>query len=246
MSHIEAERLIVEFPIYDNAHRSLKNTVIHATTGGRLAQAAGDRLTVRALDEISFTIRAGERVGLVGHNGSGKTTLLRVLAGAYEPVSGSLAVRGRVASLLDIFLGMDHEATGYENIFLRGVIMGMAPREIKKKTEEIAAFTDLGEYLDMPVRTYSSGMRLRLAFAVSTSTDADILIMDEWLSVGDTEFNAKASQRLTALVESASILVIASHSPQLISDLCTRTIRLEHGRIMEDAAIPKPLPEPAA
>lgn len=234
MSYIRAQDLVVEFPIFNNTHRSLKSAVLHATTGGRLARSAGDRVAVRALDSLTFNIQAGERVGLVGHNGSGKTTLLRVLAGAYEPVTGSLQLKGRVASLLDISLGMDHDATGYENIFLRGIMMGLTPQEIRRKMDEIADFTELGEYLDMPVRTYSSGMQLRLAFAVSTSVEADILIMDEWLSVGDAEFNLKASERLTKLVENAAILVIASHSPELVSKVCTRAFRLEHGKLVQE------------
>lgn len=234
MSYIRAKDLVVEFPVFNNTHRSLKNAVLHATTGGRLAQSAGKQLSVRALDQLNFNIHAGDRVGLVGHNGSGKTTLLRVLAGAYEPVLGSLQLKGRVASLLDISLGMDHDATGYENIFLRGIMLGLTPKEIRQRTDEIAEFTDLGEYLDMPVRTYSSGMQLRLAFAVSTSVEADILIMDEWLSVGDAAFNEKASQRLTKLVESAAILVIASHSPELIGKVCNRAFKLEHGKLVEE------------
>ena len=234
MSYIRTQDLVVEFPVFNNTHRSLKSAVLHATTGGRLARSAGDRVAIRALDSLTFSIQAGERVGLVGHNGSGKTTLLRVLAGAYEPVAGSLLLKGRVASLLDISLGMDHDATGYENIFLRGIMMGLTSQEIRQKMDEIADFTDLGEYLDMPVRTYSSGMQLRLAFAVSTSVEADILIMDEWLSVGDAEFNLKASARLTKLVENAAILVIASHSPELISKVCTRAFRLEHGKLVQE------------
>lgn len=234
MSYIRAKNLVVEFPVFNNTHRSLKSAVLHATTGGRLAQSAGRTLAVRALDNLNFDFKAGDRVGLVGHNGSGKTTLLRVLAGAYEPAGGSLMLKGRVASLLDISLGMDHDATGYENIFLRGIMMGLTPREIREKTDEIAAFTDLGEYLDMPVRTYSSGMQLRLAFAVSTSVEADILIMDEWLSVGDAEFTEKAAARLTKLVESAAILVMASHSPELIAKVCNRAFRLAHGKLAEE------------
>ncbi len=234
MSFIRAQDLMVEFPVFNNTHRSLKNAVLHATTGGRLAQSAGKTLGVRALDHLNFSINTGDRVGLVGHNGSGKTTLLRVLAGAYEPTGGALHLKGRVASLLDISLGMDHDATGYENIFLRGIMMGLTPKEIRAKTNEIAAFTDLGEYLDMPVRTYSSGMQLRLAFAVSTSVEADIIVMDEWLSVGDAEFNAKASDRLTRLVESAAILVIASHDPALVARVCNRAFRMEHGKLLAE------------
>lgn len=235
MSYITAKNLTVEFPLFTNPHRSLKNKVLHATTGGRLARAAGDHMVIKALDDINFDIKAGDRVGLIGHNGSGKTTLLRVLAGAYEPVSGMLDVSGRIASLLDLSLGMDHDATGYENIFLRGIMMGLTPREIRAKTPEIAEFTELGEYLDMPVRTYSSGMQLRLAFAVSTSVDADILIMDEWLSVGDADFNQKAAKRLGSLVENTAILVLASHSPELVANVCNRAFRLEHGKLVQES-----------
>ena len=234
MSYITAQNLVVEFPLFNNTHRSIKNALLHATTGGRLAKYAGKTTGVRALDALSFEIKKGERVGLMGHNGSGKTTLLRVLAGAYEPTHGALHLKGRVASLLDISLGMDHDATGYENIFLRGIMMGLSPVEIRDRTDEIAAFTELGEYLDMPVRTYSSGMQLRLAFAVSTSVQADIIVMDEWLSVGDASFMAKASERLQKLVDGASILVIASHDEGLINTICNRGFRMEHGRIVEE------------
>lgn len=234
MSYIKAQNLVVEFPLFNNTHRSIKNAVLHATTGGRLAKYAGKTTGVRALDALNFEIQKGDRVGLMGHNGSGKTTLLRVLAGAYEPTHGALYLKGRVASLLDISLGMDHDATGYENIFLRGIMMGLTPAEIREKTGEIAAFTELGEYLDMPVRTYSSGMQLRLAFAVSTSVQADIIVMDEWLSVGDADFRAKAAERLQKLVDGASILVIASHDFGLINKICNRAFRMEHGRIVEE------------
>lgn len=234
MSYIKAKDLVVEFPLFNNTHRSIKNAVLHATTGGRLAKYAGKTTGVRAVDGLNFEINTGDRVGLVGHNGSGKTTLLRVLAGAYEPTFGALHLKGRVASLLDINLGMDHDASGYDNIFLRGIMMGLTPAEIRQKTEEIAEFTELGEFLDMPVRTYSSGMQLRLAFAVSTSVQADIIVMDEWLSVGDAAFMEKASERLQKLVDEAAILVIASHDANLVNKICNRAFRMEHGRIAEE------------
>jgi lipopolysaccharide transport system ATP-binding protein len=233
MSYIKAKNLVVEFPLFNNTHRSIKNTVLHATTGGRLAKYAGKTTAVRAIDGLNFELKTGDRVGLVGHNGSGKTTLLRVLAGAYEPTFGELHLKGRVASLLDINLGMDQDASGYENIFLRGVMMGLTPSEILEKTEEIASFTELGDFLDMPVRTYSSGMQLRLAFAVSTSVQADVVIMDEWLSVGDATFKAKAAKRLQGLVDRAAILVIASHDMQLINKICNRKFLMEHGQVKE-------------
>lgn len=234
MTYIKAKDLAVEFPLFNNTHRSIKNAVLHATTGGRLAKYAGKTTGVRAIDGLNFELKTGDRVGLVGHNGSGKTTLLRVLAGAYEPTFGALHLKGRVASLLDINLGMDHDASGYDNIFLRGIMMGLTPAEIRQKTEEIADFTELGEFLNMPVRTYSSGMQLRLAFAVSTSVQADIIVMDEWLSVGDAAFMEKASERLQKLVDEAAILVIASHDAKLVNKICNRAFRMEHGRIVEE------------
>ncbi|MCC4115367.1 ABC transporter ATP-binding protein [Aromatoleum toluclasticum] len=233
-AHIQAEKLCVEFPIYENSHRSLKNTVMHLSTGGRIGVNASRHPVVRALNEIDLDIRDGDRVGLVGHNGSGKTTLLRVLSGVYGPVRGRLDITGRVASLLDVSMGMDPDATGFENIYLRGIMDGLLPRTIRAKTDEIVDFTGLGDYLNLPVRTYSSGMMLRLAFAISTSVEADILVMDEWLSVGDAEFSEKAQARLDSLVGNAAILVLASHNPKLIAKVCNRKIHLEHGVILSD------------
>jgi lipopolysaccharide transport system ATP-binding protein len=233
MARIAAEDVVVEFPIYANIHRSLKAAMLNATTGGRVARDSGNRVTVRALDGVSFDIREGDRIGLIGHNGSGKTTLLRALSGIYEPVSGVLDVQGRVSSLIDLQLGLDQDGSGYENIMLRGVLAGLRPREIRRKMEEIAEFTELSDYLEMPVRTYSSGMLLRLGFAVCTGVDADILLMDEWLSVGDAEFSKKAALRLEKLVDQTPILVLASHSPELIHKVCNRIFRLEHGSLVE-------------
>ncbi|WP_033576717.1 ABC transporter ATP-binding protein [Dickeya chrysanthemi] len=238
-THISAEKLCVEFPIFDNSHRSLKNTVMNFTTGGRIGVNVGRHPVVRALNDLNFDIHEGERVALTGHNGSGKTTLLRVLSGVYAPVYGKLSIRGRTASLLDVSMGIDPDASGFENIYLRGIMDGLKPERIRSKIDEIADFTELGDYLNLPVRTYSSGMQVRLAFAISTSIDAEILIMDEWLSVGDAEFSAKAAARLDELVNKASILVLASHSPDLINKVCNRKIHLEHGVIISDEPINK-------
>jgi lipopolysaccharide transport system ATP-binding protein len=233
MAYISARDIVVEFPIYNLSHRSLKKAFLHATTGGRLSGDAGNRVVVQALDHASFDIREGDRVGLYGHNGAGKTTLLRVLSGIYEPVRGHLTMRGRIATLLDLGLGIDPESTGYENIMLRGILAGLRPREISSRMAEIAKFTELAEYLDMPVRTYSSGMQLRLAFAVSTSVQADILLMDEWLSVGDEAFALKAQERLHSLVSRSPILVLASHSLELLTTVCNRVLVLTHGVVAE-------------
>ena len=232
MPHIRAEGIFVEFPIYGAKNRSLKNTFIHTATGGLLAKDAADRIVVRALNDLSFEFRDGDRIGIVGHNGSGKTTLLRVLTGAYEPVRGSIEIVGRVASMLSISLGMDPEATGYENIFLRAAIMGLKPSEVPPLVDEICEFSELGDYVQMPVRTYSSGMAMRLMFAISTCISSDIVLMDEWLSVGDSAFSEKAQHRLHRLLGRAKILVLASHNEQLIRDNCNKIMRLEHGTIV--------------
>lgn len=232
MTRVSAKNISVEFPIYGVRSRSLKNTVIRAATGGMLAKDAAERVVVRALDDVSFEFREGQRVGIVGHNGSGKTTLLRVIAGAYEPVNGSIEISGRVASMLSITLGIDPEATGYENIFLRAAIMGFKPSRIEPMVTEICDFSELGDYINMPVRTYSSGMSMRLAFAISTCISADIILMDEWLSVGDAAFRVKAQQRLNNLVDEAKILVLASNDEALIRANCNKIMRLDHGKVI--------------
>ncbi|QMV12962.1 ABC transporter ATP-binding protein [Vibrio spartinae] len=236
-ANIITKNMTVEFPIYENSHRSLKKKVLNMTTGGRIGSDAGKNPVVRALDDINLTFSSGDRVGLVGHNGSGKTTLLRVLTGVYSPVKGEVKTLGRIASLLDVSMGLDPDATGFENIYLKGVMDGLNPEVIRERVDEIAEFTELGEYLNLPVKTYSSGMMLRLAFSISTSVDADIIIMDEWLSVGDESFNKKASERLNDLIDSASILVIASHDAKLIENVCNRKIYMEHGRVVSDEHI---------
>ena len=231
MALIRLDNVDVQFPVYGSGNRSLKSAFVRAATGGILHRGPSDRVEVRALDGISLEIHNGDRVGLVGPNGSGKSTLLRVMAGAYEPVSGTVEVQGRVASMLSIWLGMDVDATGYENIYMRAAILGAKRREIDLLVDEIREFTELGEYLDMPLRTYSSGMAMRLAFAISTSVSADIILMDEWLSVGDANFAKKAKARLSKLLDEAKILVLASHQLDLIREQCNRVIELDHGKV---------------
>jgi lipopolysaccharide transport system ATP-binding protein len=231
MTRVRAENIVVRFPIYGAKSRSLKNTFIRTATGGLLARDESERIVVCALNNLSFQFREGDKIGIVGHNGSGKTTLLRVLAGAYEPVSGSIEVTGRVASMLSSNLGMDPEATGYENIFLRAAIMGVKPWEVPPLVDEICEFSELGNYVNMPLRTYSSGMAMRLSFAISTCVSADIILMDEWLSVGDSAFSEKAQRRLQRLLGQAKVLVLASHNEQLIRDNCNKIMRLDHGEI---------------
>lgn len=233
MAHIVFDHVCVDFPIYNAKNRSLKNTVMQAATGGKVSFGA-EGTVIRSLDDVSFTLQDGDRVGLVGHNGAGKSTLLRALSQVYEPTSGCAKIQGEIGSLVDISLGIDAEATGRENIFIRGALLGLRRNEIEKKFDEIVDFSELGSFIDMPVRTYSSGMHLRLAFAVATIIRPEILLMDEWLSVGDASFNAKAEDRLTELVQSSRILVIASHSRELIEKTCNRALWFEHGRLKMD------------
>lgn len=237
VTSVIAKNMVVEFPIYGGKSRSLKNTFIRAATGGMLARDAADRVVIKALNNVSFEFREGDRVGIIGHNGSGKSTLLRTIAGAYEPVSGSIDVTGRLATMLSITLGMDTESTGYENIFLRALIMGLTRKQIEPLVGEICEFSELGDYIDMPMRTYSSGMAMRLAFAISTSIPADIVLMDEWMSVGDAEFSGKAQARLRTMLDKARILFLASHDEQLIHRNCNKIIHLDHGEIVRLEAL---------
>jgi lipopolysaccharide transport system ATP-binding protein len=231
---IVLQDLVVDMPIFNARGRSLKHKVLGAATGGRIASNSAGQVVVRALDHITLQASRGDRIGLIGHNGSGKTTLLRVMSGAYAPTSGLALIDGELGTLIDVALGIDPEATGRENIVLRAALLGMRRSQIRQYEPEIIEFADLGNFIDMPLRTYSAGMHLRLAFAISTVLRPEILIMDEWLSVGDEDFKAKAEGRLEQLVSSASILVIASHSRELLLRLCNRLIHLRHGRIEAD------------
>lgn len=232
MASIELNRVSVLFPIYDSSTRSLKNRILPAGLGGRIGSSDGHASVVQALTDVTLKFDHGERVGLVGHNGAGKTTLLRILAGLYEPCMGEAIIKGHVAPLFDIYLGMDPEATGYENIFLRGLFLGMTRKEITARMDDIAAFTDLGEFLNLPIRTYSLGMRMRLAFAVSTSIKPEILLLDEGIGAGDAAFIEKAEKRLADFTAQAGIIVLASHSDGLIRKMCKTAILMNRGQIV--------------
>jgi lipopolysaccharide transport system ATP-binding protein len=236
MVSIQFRQVGVDIPIFNVDSRSLKSKLMHIATGGKLSADASGHVVVRALHGLDFSFADGDRVGLIGHNGAGKSTLLRVLSGVYAPTQGQVLRNGSVSSLIDVSLGIDHEATGRENIYLRGALLGMSKKEINARLDEVIAFSELGEFINMPVRTYSSGMHLRLAFSVSTVIRPEILLMDEWLSVGDEGFKHKAEARLAELVESTKILVIASHSRDLILKTCNRVLWLEHGMIKMDGA----------
>lgn len=229
--HISLENVTVRFPIYDARQRSFKRAVMAAATGGQFV-GKGGHTVVEALHDINLEIAEGDRIALLGDNGAGKTTLLRVLAGVYYPDVGSVRVEGRITSLLDSMLGMDVESTGYENMYLRGLFLGLKAKQIAALSDEIAEFSELGDFLNVPVRTYSSGMTLRLAFSISTIIKPEVLLMDEWMSVGDEHFKHKAEQRLEQFVSDAGILVIATHDHGLAERLANRRITMEHGRIV--------------
>jgi len=233
---ITLDDVSVDFPVYNAASRSLKNRVLNATAGGIIERQHDGVVVVRSLKNINLQIEAGDRVGLIGHNGAGKTTLLRVLSGIYHPTHGGVAINGEVTSLINISLGIDPESTGRENILLRSAMMGLTPVQTRDRIDEIISFSGLENFIDMPFRTYSSGMQLRLAFSVSTCIRPQILIMDEWLSTGDLGFKERAEQRLKDVVTSTEILVIASHSMQLLEKNCNRLVWLDHGGIRRHGA----------
>ncbi|MFY7959162.1 MAG: ABC transporter ATP-binding protein [Elsteraceae bacterium] len=234
MAYISLKDATVEFPLYTGGSRSLKKQLLRVGTRRKTISTRDDRVIVRALDNVTLDLVSGDRVGLVGHNGAGKTTILRVLAGIYEPVQGSFMIEGRVCSLLNVGLGLDPDVSGYENIILQGMYLGYRPSEMRDKIDEIAAFTELESFLSMPVRTYSSGMSLRLAFAVATAVRPEILLMDEWVLAGDGRFMEKARRRIEEFTENAEILVLASHSMEILRQWCDRILWLDGGKIKMD------------
>jgi len=206
-----------------------------ASIGGRLAEHQKS-VVVRALDGIDLDFQDGDRIGIVGHNGAGKTTLLRVLAGVYQPIRGTLSIAGQLSSFTDITLGMDPEATGLDNIIFRSVFMGLSFTEARRLSPSIEAFSELGEYLKMPVRTYSTGMFLRLAFAISTAIEPDIIVMDEMIGAGDAHFIAKAHGRLSDLLRRVKILVLATHDASIMQSMCNKIIWLDRGQVRKSGS----------
>ena len=232
MIFIDLQEVTVSFPLYDVSTRSLKNSLMRVATGGRISSSSNHVVVVDSLRNISFTLQHGDRLGLIGHNGAGKSTLLRVLAGIYQPLQGSVKIEGSVVPLFEMSLGMDMDATGYDNIKIRAALLGIRPRQLEMLLDDIVNFTDLGNYLHMPLRAYSQGMMMRLAFAVSTAISPDILLLDEWIGVGDAHFIKKAEDRMNAMVAKTGILVLASHNNSLLREVCNKGLVLEHGEAL--------------
>lgn len=228
---IRFDDVSVEFPLINANAQSLKWLLSSALVGGNRRASAN---VVRALDNVSFEMRDGERIGLIGHNGAGKSTLLRTACGIYAPTEGKVARVGRVSPLLDFGTGFEMELTGLENIDLRSLILGMTPKQIAQKRQEIAEFSGLGEFLFQPVRTYSAGMFIRLAFAIATSIEPEILILDEVVGAGDADFIDKANQRMRDMVKRGRALMLASHSIAALHEFCDRVIWMERGAIVAD------------
>ncbi len=233
MPHIHINNVSLEYPIYNANSGSLRRKLVNLSTGGLIATDVKDKTVVKALSNIDLKINAGDRLGLLGHNGSGKTTLLRCISGIYLPTSGHIDCEGSIAPLLEIGAGIEPELSGRANIRRMLLLYGTNTKKITGMTEEIEAFSELGDFLSLPVRTYSSGMMMRLMFAVATAATSDILVMDEFFSVGDAAFRQKAEDHIVNRIENASILVFASHSEALLKKLCNRFARLNHGQLEE-------------
>ena len=245
MTSLVVQNVTVDFPIYAS-HRSLRKALFERATGGIVQRGEGrhqSRLVVKALTDISFKLEEGDRLGLVGHNGAGKSTLLRVLAGIYEPVSGDVLATGKVTPLFDMLPGLDGDDSGYDNIVTAGLLWGLSPSEIERIIPDIEEFSELGEYLSLPVRTYSAGMSTRLGFALVTAIDPGILIMDEGIGAGDARFAERAARRLQDFVGRSRILVLASHSNDMIKSMCNKAALMQSGRMVSFGSVDKVLAE---
>jgi ABC-type polysaccharide/polyol phosphate transport system ATPase subunit len=230
MARIELDHVGLTFKVRQHLGRqTLKDYFVN-----RLLRKHQSRVKVRALDDVNLRIGPGERVGIVGHNGAGKSTLLKLLAGVYPPTAGRRVVEGQIASLFDISIGFELEGTGWENIVYRGYLQGETPRSMTSKIQEIADFCELGEFLKMPVRHYSAGMLVRLAFSIATAVEPEVLLIDEVLSVGDLAFQEKAQRRLREMMAKAELIVMVSHDLEALRKFCRRGIWMDHGKVRLD------------
>ncbi len=233
MASVEVKNVDLVFPVY-GIQKSLRKSMFTAAVGGIINKNKNKKrqVSVTALQNVNFTLSDGDRLGIIGPNGAGKSTLLRLLAGIFHPTNGIVSVDGRVSSLFTSGVGMDLEDSGYENIYTCGLYLGLSNKEIHQIVPEIEEFTELGDFLSLPVRTYSTGMMVRLAFAITTAIHPEILLLDEGLGAGDAKFAEKANQRVNDLIGRASILVIASHSDNLIEKFCNKAMFLNEGQLI--------------
>lgn len=220
----------LSYPIYSIRAHSLRNTLANLAIGGKLLKDGQDVIHVRALESINFALKEGDRLGIIGHNGAGKTTLLKVIAGIYEPDRGVVQVTGKISSMIDIGLGLDNSLTGRENVLAMGRMRGFPTKAILAKMDDIIEFSELGTYIDLPVKTYSSGMQTRLVFAVGTSLEPDVLLLDEWIGAGDAGFHDKAKERMEQILERSRVMVLATHNHGLIRSVCNLVLVLDGGR----------------
>lgn len=239
MATVILENVNAHFPIYGAQQRSLRKALLQRATGGSIEREGkhSERVVVKALNDISLTLHDGDRVGLIGHNGAGKSTLLKLMAGIYEPVSGTVRIEGRVTPLFETMPGLDSEDTGYENIITSGMLIGLTRRQIEERIPEIEEFCELGEYLNLPVRTYSTGMTMRLGFALVTALEPGVLLMDEGFGTGDLRFAERARARMKAFVGRSRVMVLASHSDSTIRAMCNKAILMESGRIVASGPV---------
>lgn len=240
---VELRNVTLDIPTLSVSSRSLRKSLMNLSSGGRLMRDGRQRVHVRALEAVSLDLFEGDRLGIVGHNGSGKSSLLRAMGGIYAPAHGSVQVFGEISAVLDPATGVDPEASGRENVGLLARLRGRGRAEAEHVVEEVAEFTGLGDFFDMPVKTYSPGMLARLAFAVGTCWRPDILLMDEWIAVADERFKAQAMRRLSDYVSSARTVVLATHDAAIVRELCTKVLVLERGCVAwfgpaEEAAVP--------
>ena len=234
MAHVKLEHVSVDFPVF-GAAKNLRLALIGGLTGGKILPKSMQTkaVIVKAIEDISLELKSGDRIGLVGHNGAGKSTLLRVFAGVYQPTSGTIDIKGRITPLLNQTPGIENEDSGYENIITIGMLLGMSLVEITEKAPKIVEFSGLGDYIHLPIRTYSSGMQARLGFSICTALEPGVLLLDEGIGAADAQFAEKASKRVKDMIEQTEILVLASHSDALIESMCNRAALIHHGRLME-------------
>jgi ABC-type polysaccharide/polyol phosphate transport system ATPase subunit len=248
MTRIVLEDVELTFKVRQHVRLTLKEFLV----GQMFRRSRNPIMQVRALAGVSLTVEQGDRLGVIGHNGAGKSTLLKTLAGVYQPTGGRLTVDGRVSSLFDIALGFEQDASGWENIAYRSYLQGETPRTVKAKKDAIAAFSELGDFLNMPVRYYSAGMLVRLAFSIATAIDPEVLLVDEVLSVGDLAFQQKARERMHQMMAKAHLLVMVSHDLEAMEKCCNRAVWMDHGKMVmagtasEVAAAYKASARPAA